>query len=287
MNWKQVKSLLLLLLSAVNILLFAFVYNYYRTGNYTDEDTARRTVDILRKGDIAVSEELLTARNDSVDILHADYDREDYLCYAAALLLGKEAEGIYLLPDGIRAETAEGKVLSLGYDFSLRYVAPDADAGRLEAARQSAKAPAQDEICKAERSALEVLLSLPEGALQNAPCTHADGYTFITVEQTEGGIPLYGMQCCFGFSDGTLLYAEGKYCFGVPSKKTSEPLLNRINILFSEKERGKTGHITDIALCYTLYEDAQNGSLLYVPAYALTYADGETVAVSAISGKAY
>ena len=177
--------------------------------------------------------------------------------------------------------------MTLGYDFALRYVAPDVGEERLQTARQSAVVPAEGESCAAEKSALETLLALPEGALQNTVCTHADGYTFITVEQTESGIPLYGMECCFGFSGDVLIYAEGKYCFEIPAGKTSEPLLNRINILFSEKERGKTGRITDIALCYTLYEDAQNGALLFVPAYALTYADGESIAVSAISGKAY
>ena len=47
--------------------------------------------------------------------------------------MGEEAEGIYLLPNGIRAETADGKVATLGYDFSLQYVSPDADKDRLTA----------------------------------------------------------------------------------------------------------------------------------------------------------
>lgn len=287
MSWKQVKNLLLLLLTAVNILLLAFVYKYYQESNYTDAVTAKRAMEILEKSGITVSSELLTVQNDSADLLRCGYDREEYLCYVAALLFGEEAEGIYLLPDGIRAETSAGKVATLGYDFSLRYVAPDVGEDRLTAALQGALPPAEDESCETEKDALEELLALPEGALKSTLCTHADGYTFITVDQGEGGIPLYGMRCSFGFSGDELIYAEGKYCFGIPAEKSGEPLLNRINILFSEKERGKTGHITDIALCYTLYEDAQNGALLYVPAYALTYADGESIAVSAISGDAY
>ena len=94
MSWKQVKNILLLLLVAVNILLFAFVYNYYQASNYTDADTAKRAVTILQKSGITVADELLAVQNDSADLLHCSYDREEYLCYAAALLLGKEAEGI-------------------------------------------------------------------------------------------------------------------------------------------------------------------------------------------------
>ncbi len=284
MSWKQVKNFLLLLLAAVNLLLFYFVYRDYKISNYTDAVTVKRATAILADSGITVSDTQLTVANDTADTLSCSYDREEYLCYVAALLFGEEAEGIYLLPDGIRAETAAGKVLTLGYDFSLRYIAPGADEKRMEAALQSAK---ESESCTAEKNALEELLALPVGALKSTPCVHADGYTFITVTQSENGIPLYGMCCTFGFSGETLLYADGKYCFAMPTVKTGEPLLSRIHILFSEKERGRTGQITEIALCYALYEDAQNDSLLFVPAYALTYADGEQIAVSAISGNVY
>lgn len=283
MNWKQIKNLLILLLLAVNLLLLYFVYTYYRDRDYTDIATAKPATAILQKSGITVSPELLSVQNDTAGTLRCDYAREEYLCYAAALLLGEEASGIYLLPSGIRAETTSGKAVLLGYDFSIDYVDPTVDEAKLQSARSSATAAE----CATEKAALEEFLALPEGALENATCKHADGYTVLTVQQSEDDIPLYGMQCDFGFSGEKLVYAQGKYCFGIPSEKTNEPLLNRINILFSEKERGKTGQVTDIALCYTLYEDAQNGSLLFVPAYALTYADGETAVVSAISGKTY
>ena len=287
MNWKQIKNLLLLLLTAVNLLLLYFCYNYYQQREFTDDDTAKQAVAILKKSGISVSYELLSVQNDSADTLSCSYDREEYLCYAAALLFGEEATGIYLLPNGIRAETASGKTALLGYDFSISYADPAIPASALQSALQTARSPVGDETCAVEKHALEALLALPEGALKTARCVHADGYTFITVAQQENGIPLYGMECRFGLSGDRVIYAEGSYCFSIPTEKESEPLLNRINILFSEKERGSIGRITDIALCYTLYEDAQTGSLLFVPAYALTYADGSRTAVSAISGNAY
>lgn len=287
MNWKQVKNLLLLLLAAVNCLLFIFVYNSYIEEKFTDADTAAEAASILKENGISVSETLLTVQNDTADTLSASYTREDYLCYVASLLFGEEAQGIYLLPDGIRAETESGSTALLGYDFSISYIHPDLDESRLHTAENIAKQPTETKDCTAEQRALETLLALPKGALNDTPCLHADGYAFITVTQRENGIPVYGMQCQFVLSGEQLIAAEGKYCFGVPSPKSSEPLLNRINILFSEKERGKTGSITDMALCYTLYEDAQNGELLFVPAYALTYEDGERLAISAISGDLY
>ncbi len=286
MSWKSIKNLLLLLLTAVNLLLFFFAYTYYQKREFTDTDTAKQAAEILEKGGISVPYTLLAVQNDTADMLRCSYDREEYLCYAAALLFGEEAEGIYLLPEGIRAETRSGKVADLGNDFYLRYVDPSMGDGELQATLARAKVLAEQD-CSVHKEALEALLALPAGALADTPCLHAGNYSFLTVTQTENSIPLYGMRCSFGFAGDKLIYAEGKYCFSIPEEKSSEPLLNRTNILYSEKERGKTGRITEINLCYTLYEDAQNGALLFVPAYALTYADGGSTAVSAISGEAY
>ena len=287
MNWKQIKNLLLLLLVAVNLLLFYFCYSYYQQREFTDGDTARQAVAVLEKNGISVSPALLSVQNDSADILRCAYSREEYLCYVASRLFGEEAAGIYLLPDGIRAEAADGRTALLGYDFSISFTDPSVSVPRLRAAIAAARAPSDGTAFDTEKATLEALLSMPEGALQDVPCTVANGYTFITLVGEENGIPLYGMQCRFGLQGDRVIHAEGNYCFGIPTEKESEPLLNRTNILFSEMERGKSGRITDIELCYTLYEDAQTGSLLFIPAYALTYADSGKTAVSAISGEDY
>ena len=287
MNWKQVKNLLLLLLIAVNLLLVYLVVDYYTRREFTDAATAEQAVRIFEKSGISVDAELLAIRNESANVLTCDYDREEYLCFAASLLFGEEAEGIYLLPTGIRAETRSGKKADLGFDFSLFYTDPGIDMPYLESAMQSAVQPEDQSAVQDTVAALEHLLALPSGALSDTPCLVADDFRFFTVHESEFGIPLYGMECTFAFMQDKLVYAEGKYCFYLPEKTADAPLLNRTNILFSEKDRGRTGRVTDIALCYTLYENAQSGTLLYIPSYTLSYADGTSAAVSAISGEEY
>ena len=57
--------------------------------------------------------------------------------------------------------------------------------------------------------------------------------------------------------------------------------------MFSEKQRGEVGTVSDISLCYTLYEDSQNDRMLYIPSYKITYKDGKVNTVNAISKEIY
>ena len=108
-SFKSVKNLFILLLVAVNIVLAYFAYSYYVSSHYTDGETAEKAAKILEKSGLFVDADMLGVKNDTADILYADYDRENYICLAAAILLGKEADGMYMLKDGVRAETLEGE----------------------------------------------------------------------------------------------------------------------------------------------------------------------------------
>ncbi len=285
MSWKNVKNFLIILLVAVNILLLVFVYNYFMASRYTTSETAEVASDVLKQSGIYVDEELLAVENDSADTLLCTYDREHYLALVASLLFGKEADGIYMLPSGIRAETLDGESVSLGYDMSIDYTRASHTNEINQALANSKKAASED--TKAARELLEELIALPFGALDSAECTSYGEYTFITAVQTENGLPIYDMTCRFGIHGGKIVYAHGKHFFGVPEQKESTQLLNRVNIMFSEKERGEVGRVTDISLCYTLYEDSQNHSMMYIPSYRIVYEDGKINAVNAISKEKY
>ena len=285
MNWKHTKSFLIILLAAVNVFLFFLASEYYAENNYTSEQTAIGAVRLLSDSDINVSESLLSVKNDNADILICKYDREEYLCSVAALFFGKEADGIYLLPGGIRAETYEGGTALLNYDMSLSFTAPEL-IGKGQTLSESAYIPEKKDS-KAEREALEKLIALPGGSLDNAHCIKSGEYMFITVNQTENGLPLYDMNCIFGIKGEKIVYASGKHLFSVPEEKQDTQILNRVNILFSEKERGVSGTVTDMTLCYTLYEATATGSMLLIPSYAVTYSDGRVSAINAVSKDLY
>lgn len=285
MSFKSVKNLFIILLVAVNIVLACFAYNYHVSSYYTDGETAEKAAKILEKNGLSVNADMLGVRNDTADILYADYDRENYICLAAAILLGKEADGIYMLKDGVRAETLEGEYVYLGYDMAIEFSAA-ADKGAIENALASHKAAATDKA-KAACEFLENTLSLQSGVINEADCAESGEYVFVTVEQSENGLPLYGMKCVFGLRGEKIVYASGKHFFGVPKSAEDAQLLDRINILFSETERGHTGTLVGIDLCYTLYEDADSGKMMYVPSYSLAYSDGNVHTVNAINKKIY
>ena len=131
MNWKYIKSFLILLIVLVDILLVRFCYDYYMAREFTARETAEDAVAVLQAGDIEVSADLLAVRADSAPTRRCAYTREDYARLAFGILCGKDADGFFLLPDGIRAVTADGDAARLGYDFSLEFVAAGRDAAAL------------------------------------------------------------------------------------------------------------------------------------------------------------
>ncbi len=285
MNWKHVKNLFLLLLIAVNLLLFYFVYSDYSETAFTDPVTAENVAALLRADGISVSETLLTKKNDTAKTLSVPYDREQYLLTAAAVLLGAAPDGIYLLPNGIRAETADGESAVLLGDLTISYRGKDSGNAAAEVCRQpSAHAPLSEEALETAVKAFSALLDLPEETVQAADIYAKEGFTFLTITQSADGIPFSGITCTFGMTRGALVYAEGRHFFGAPQQSEEAPLLNRVNILLKERERGTRGTVTDISLCYALYEATESESLLFVPAYTVTYADGSVSTVNAISG---
>lgn len=284
MNWKHVKHVFLLLLIFVNILLGFFVYTDYRETAFTDPLTAARTVALLREKGIHVSEELLTAKNDVAATLSVPYDREEYLLTAAAFLLGGTPDGIYLLPDDIRAETAAGESVLLGNDLSIVFFAKDGGEAVRAELQKNRILPHTEEEAREILPRFAALLSLSQNEVESGVLAKGDGVWLLTLTQSADGIPLDGFTCTFGMRDGALVYAKGRHFFGAPEARTEAPLLSRVNILLKEREHGVVGKVTDISLCYTLYEETERGELLFIPAYRVTYEDGSVSTRNAISG---
>ena len=284
MNWNSTKTLLLVLLVAVNLLLGVYVFNHFKDNYFVGEDVAAEASEILGKSNISVDASLLSGFNEDGDILLCSYERESYVSLVAALLLGKEADGMYMLPSGVRAETFEGEAATVGYDMSVSFVSsgiPNPE----ETIEKAVATGISD--CKTEQKALERILALPSGSLDGAECKKSDEYVFITVNQAENGIPLYGMTCIFGMQGEKIVYAEGKHLFCIPNEKLDTPILDRINIMFSEKSRGVEGKVESITFCYTLYESSAEKTVMLIPSYAVKYADGTMHAVNAVSKELY
>ncbi|MBE6678949.1 MAG: hypothetical protein E7598_00335 [Ruminococcaceae bacterium] len=285
MSWKNVKNFLIVLLVAVNIVLSIYAYRYYFASTFTDADTAQIASEVLKSSGINIGADTLAVKKDSAETLYCSYDREHYLALVCSLFFGKEADGIYLVPSGIKAETLEGDSITLGYDMQINYTNA-ALKDEITAALSKAD-PIEAEESKAVRQTLETLIALPENSLSDAECTAYGDYVFITANQFENSLPLYGMTCIFGIRNGKLVHADGKHFFGVPEGKESSQILDKVNIMFSEKLRGETGTVKDIRLCYTLYEDSLSDRMLFIPSYEILYEDGRTNAINALTKEKY
>lgn len=285
MNWKYIKSFLILLVVAVDILLVRFCIGYYTARGYTARSTAEDAAAILAQSGIEVSPDLLAVRADRAPERRCAYAREDYARLVLGLLTEDAVTGIFRLPDGIRAVTAAGDTILLGDDLSIDFLAAGRDAAIIEAACTKDYPATAD--TSAVRSALETLLGLPEGGAKSIPATTADGYVFFTVRAEAGDIPLSLGDCVFAYLGTELVFAKGSYLFLATAAADDEPLLTRVNILLSERRRGAVGRVEEISLCYAPYEDDAEGTLLLFPAYRVRYADGSISVVNARSGEKY
>lgn len=282
MNWKYVKTFLIVLLLAVNGLLGYLAYSAYSDTAFTSTATAEGAARVLEKSGISVSPDMLSVKNDRAKSLAGEYNRESYLMSVAAFLLGEEPSGSFLLPSGILAENSRGESVLVNSDLSLHYVASGIDESNL------AYTPLTDEKeLTAARELFASILGYDKGAFDGAPvCKHGDILLF-TLSQKEENIPLYGYDCTFGIRDGSIVYASGKHFFGSFSESSEAPLLNRTNILLSEKARGRTGTVEKIDLCYVLYEDTKQDLLRLIPAYSVSYAGGETSIINALDASIF
>lgn len=285
MNWKYIKSFLILLVVVVDVLLVRFCIDYYTARDFTARSTAEDAAAILAQSGIEVSPDLLAVRADSAPERSCAYVREDYARLVLGLLQGGETAGIFRLPDGIRAVTAAGDTVLLGDDLSIDFLAAGRDAAIIESAYAKGYPATAD--TSAVRRAIETLLGLPEGGAKSIPATTADGYVFFTVQAAAGGIPLSLGDCVFAYLGTELVFARGSYLFLATEAADAEPLLTRVNILLSERRRGAVGKVEEISLCYAPYEDAAEGTLLLLPAYRVRYADGSVSVVNARSGEKY
>lgn len=285
MNWKYIKSFLILLVVAVDILLVRFCIGYYTARGYTARSTAEDAAEILAQSGIEVSPDLLAVRADRAPERRCAYTREDYARLVLGLLTDDAVTGIFRLPGGIRAVTAAGDTILLGDDLSIDFLAAGRDAAIIEAACTKGYPATAD--TSAVRSAFETLLGLPEGGAKSIPATTADGYVFFTVRAEAGGIPLSLGDCVFAYLGTELVFAKGSYLFLATAAADDEPLLTRVNILLSERRRGAVGRVEEISLCYAPYEDDAEGTLLLFPAYRVRYADGSISVVNARSGEKY
>jgi len=282
LNWKYVKLLLIILLIAVNILLGNLIYDSYSDNAFTDDETAENVAKILEKSGISVDSALLAVKNDIALDYTAEFDREDYLLSVASFLLGETPVGVFLTPSGIRAENSVGETAFVALDMSVDYAADGIDGASLRP-----RPITDEEKSEQVREKFASILGYTAKDLDGITMLEQDGIYVMTLTQSEDRIPLYGFECTFAIRDEKIVYASGKHFFGIFEESKEAPLLNRANILLSEKARGKSGNIAAINLCYVLYEDTKQGKIHLAPAYAVTYGEGETSIIDAKSAELF
>lgn len=313
MRWQHIKTVMIVILLAVNLWLGGLLINRNLMQNYLDKDVLQNTVEILGRDGILLSVDQLDPGRRDADLFSAPI-LDDYNMAVAEMLADSPAADVFPTPSGgIRVLTETGETLVLDEGFGLFYLPSGQERdvvaqlrGRL-LTEGNAVSPGSFGLRELRR-AVESLLSesvsgetaSPARAQTEIVLAHRLGeYTLIRCRQTVDGREILGhvLDCLFA-GDGTLLCLDGNWSFLPLSGNYSAPLYDQINILFMEKaavdvlrERGDVqGALTlaSLDLCYVLCHaeeaDSRGDGVYYSPAWRICYTDGTERIYNAITG---
>lgn len=286
MNWHPVKTILLLLLLAANL----FLLGTAAGGRIEEErqyaESAQSAAALLAENGIEVDASLLAPRDAMPRSYSFTAARTDLYCSAAALLLGQSPNAVFLLPDGLQAETASGASVRLSFDGRVLLPATADDAAF---PAEFAAMPEERNAFAEELRVIREKTALSESELVPLGYAEANGVTYLNCRRMLDGLPVCGCDCVFGVSDGRLTAARGSLFFaGGEKTAAAAPCLDRVNIMLSELRRGETGAVRRITPCYAVYESAEKDKTFAYPAYEIVYEDEagtRSVCVCALNGE--
>lgn len=121
MRWKNIKTVMIVILLAVNVWLIYLLAGRYRAQTYLDIDLLRNTVEILARDEIYLTVDQLDARRRGADVYAAELC-DDYFEQVAAIFTSSPVTEVFPTPTGMRFITEREETVSVSGGFDLTYV---------------------------------------------------------------------------------------------------------------------------------------------------------------------
>lgn len=263
MRWIKITAVFTIFLLAVNIFLIYNLIQQYSNTSLIDSDTIKKTVMLLKKSDIYISEDLIPRKKPEYKIYEGAFytDLEEYYINTAKKLSGNSVTDdftLHMINNGIkiiennRSEIFEfynDNVFSFKYsidsNISLdKYTDPKAekeiiyDAGINDT--KSGKCQQIEDIINNKFFGNSKQTDLPKVSYMQ---TKVKKITYDIKEniyiaeciQTLDGLKIYGCTVVCIINEKALIYAEGNIIFSVANNSYNTGLYDQINILFDEK----------------------------------------------------
>lgn len=313
MRWKNIKTVMIVILLAVNVWLIYLLAGRYRAQTYLDSDLLRNTVEILARDEIYLTVDQLDARRRGADVYAAELC-DDYFEQVAAIFTSSPVTEVFPTPTGMRFITEREETVSVSVGFDLTYVCAGASREAFSGlcttiAGEGEPVAVGGFSLRSLRDTLDTLLSSTVSGGGSVAPAHAklcfdaawqqDGYTLMqcSQEMDEKKINGHTVVCLFD-EEGKLLYLNGTWSFLSLAHNYSAQLYDQINILFMEKaalaDLRASGEVEgamtleSLSLCYilnTASDDDGRSMVYYSPAWRIRYVDGTEHLYSAVTGE--
>ena len=314
MKWKHVKSLMLVLLLAVNVFFIYNIIHQYNVSYRIDETALENTVGILKESGIYIEKDVVPKEKMTEKVHEFLYD-DDYFSMLTERLCGNGSYTAYTIPDGGVKYVMDdsGDVVEFTYPFGL-YYASSGDKGvqyisdYMAACDTKNMETVSGGVYKSLfYEALSKLLPMSTGEegdsddkvilyIKNAfHDTEKDRY-IVSLGEKMNGMEINGCDMICAVEDGKLIYADGNMILSQPSADYSASLCDQLTVLFyerkyyTEKEPIEESEVKIITVMNSLYCVTWNSAMknyYLIPAWNIEYIDGIVNIRNAINGDLY
>ncbi len=272
MNWKNIKSFLLILLIAVNIFLAFMVKKQSGASGYSAEALANVT-ELLEQNGIYAEKNILTLPTKEMEIVTCTVD-DKYSSTVSKLFL-KEEKDIFTTPTGYSVYGKNGELLKISPSMDIYYSSDGITEGSLtNAEKKDIEDDAVTEILS------DILLSNENSdfGFKITSISMSDELYEVTLVQTLSGHPVRNHRLHCIIKDSSIVFASGKWCFLPINEKISEHLLDSVNILFveraeigSHKSNTEKHTVEYMEQCYISQTLGKENQLYFMPSWHISW----------------
>ncbi len=311
MNWSKIKTMMIAVLTAVNLFFGVMLVMQYVTNSRIDRETQSNTVSLMREAGILLDEEVIPDRIPTLKIWEYAFDN-DYSKRVVARLTGTENGAWHMISNGVKCiledsgdvfEFSDSSRFSVTYSKNAGENAGSVTADYVdEASRSRYREDVSDAKLRRLMKSIRRFLTLDAGVAAEpdigltADSAFQDpetGRYIVCCRETIGKTPLYGSDLTFVLYNENVLYMSGLLILPEKAVGYSAGLVDQINVLFLEKaqieaeEQREEVSILSLTLEYCVNWNSDRTNYYLIPAWKIVYSD-ETIRVrNAVSGNIY
>ena len=311
MNWSKIKTMMIAVLTAVNLFFGVMLGVQYVTNSRIDRETQSNTVTLLREAGILIDEETIPDRIPTLKIWEYAFDG-DYSKRLVTRLAGTENGAWHMMSNGVKCildDTGDIFEFSDSSRFSVTYIKNSDEEGGMVGADYVAsveaderREPVSDARVRRLMRSIRRFLTLDSGVTEepavglladSAVLDPETGRYIVFCRETIGKTPLYGSDLTFVLYDGSVLYMSGSLVLPEKAAGYSARLLDQINVLFLEKaeaeamEEREDVSILSLTLEYCVNWNSDRTNYYLIPAWRIVYSDETCHVRNAVSGNIY